>query len=175
MVLIPEVVRALRAAGSEVPVLAAGGIMTGEQMAASMAMGAAGAWTGSVWLPTIESECSQTVREKLLAAGSRDTIRSCSRTGKPARQLRSGWTDLWDGPDSPGCLPMPLQHIVASPAMRALDQAAEAGNLEAAAMVNYFVGQGIGLVTSTLSSRAVVQDFMKEFSDALERMHDLIA
>ncbi|WP_219216972.1 nitronate monooxygenase [Variovorax boronicumulans] len=108
MVLIPEVVRALRG-GREVPVLAAGGIMTGEQMAACMAMGAAGAWTGSVWLPTRESECSETVREKLVAAGSRDTVRSRSRTGKPARQLRSAWTEAWEAPGSPGCLPMPLQ------------------------------------------------------------------
>lgn len=174
MVLIPEVVRALRG-GREVPVLAAGGIMTGEQMAACMAMGAAGAWTGSVWLPTRESECSETVREKLVAAGSRDTVRSRSRTGKPARQLRSAWTEAWEAPGSPGCLPMPLQPMLSSPALRAVEQAADGGNAQARELATYFVGQGIGLVTGTQSSRAVVQDFMQEFSDALDRMQGLVA
>src|ERR1700739_2802346 len=55
MVLVPEVIKAVRAMGCEIPVLAAGGIMTGRQMAAGMAMGAAGAWTGSVWLATVEA------------------------------------------------------------------------------------------------------------------------
>ena len=73
VVLIPEIVRALERAGHDIPVLAAGGIMTGAQMAGMMAMGAAGAWTGSVWLATTESECSQIFRDKMVAARSRDT------------------------------------------------------------------------------------------------------
>ncbi|MFN3510835.1 MAG: nitronate monooxygenase, partial [Tsuneonella troitsensis] len=91
LVLIPEVVRALRNAGHDTPVLAAGGIMTGGQMAAMMAAGADGAWTGSVWLATPESEASETFRQKMVTARSRDTVRSRSRTGKPARQLRTAW------------------------------------------------------------------------------------
>ena len=81
MVLIPEVVRAMRDFDNR-PVLAAGGIMTGQQMAACVAMGAAGAWTGSVWLATPESEVSDTFRDKMVAARSRDTVRSKARTGK---------------------------------------------------------------------------------------------
>ena len=108
MVLVPEVIKAIKPI-RDVPVLAAGGIMTGRQMAACMAMGAAGAWTGSVWLATVESETTEIFREKMIAASSRDAVRSKGRTGKPARQLRSVWTDAWDrGPDSPGALPMPL-------------------------------------------------------------------
>ena len=56
MVLIPEVLEAIAAIGSKIPVLAAGGIVTGRQMAASVALGADGAWTGSVWLTTEEAE-----------------------------------------------------------------------------------------------------------------------
>ncbi|MGH6681567.1 MAG: nitronate monooxygenase, partial [Bradyrhizobium sp.] len=91
LVLVPEVIKAIKQV-RDVPVLAAGGIMTGRQMAACMAMGAAGAWTGSVWLATVESETSEIFREKMIAASSRDAIRSRGRTGKPARQLRSVWT-----------------------------------------------------------------------------------
>lgn len=171
IVLIPEVVRALKAAGHDVPVLAAGGIMTGAQMAACMAMGAAGAWTGSVWLATTESECSQIFREKMVAARSRDTVRSKGRTGKYSRQLVSAWTEAWEGPDSPGALPMPMQSLIAEPAIHKATKAAEGGNEKARELVTYFVGQGVGLVDNIVSARSVVQDFMEEYAEAVERLN----
>jgi NAD(P)H-dependent flavin oxidoreductase YrpB (nitropropane dioxygenase family) len=174
LVLIPEVVRALKQAGHDIPVLAAGGIMTGAQMAACMAMGAAGAWTGSVWLATIESECSQIFRDKMVAARSRDTVRSKGRTGKYSRQLVSAWTQAWEGPDSPGALPMPMQSLIAEPAIHRATKAAEGGNEKARELVTYFVGQGVGLVDSVTSARSVVQGFMEEFADAVEVLNTSI-
>jgi NAD(P)H-dependent flavin oxidoreductase YrpB (nitropropane dioxygenase family) len=170
MVLVLEVLRAVQ---GKVPVLAAGGIMTGRQMAGCMAMGAAGAWTGSVWLATTEAETSPVFRDKMVAARSRDTVRSRGRTGKPARQLRSAWTDAWEGPDSPGTLPMPLQGIISEPAMARVNRAAEAGNANARELVSYFVGQGVGLVDSIPTCRQVVSAFMTEFAEALEDMQRL--
>ncbi len=174
IVLIPEVVRALRGAGHDIPVLAAGGIMTGEQMAASMAMGAAGAWTGSVWLATTESECSQIFREKMVTARSRDTVRSKGRTGKYSRQLKSAWTDAWEGEASPGALPMPMQSLIAEPAIHSATKSAEGGNEAARALVTYFVGQGVGLVDNVVSARSVVQDFMTDYAHAVERLNTAI-
>ena len=175
MVLVPEVIKAIKPI-RDVPVLAAGGIMTGRQMAACMAMGAAGAWTGSVWLATVESETTEIFREKMIAASSRDAIRSKGRTGKPARQLRSVWTDAWDrGPDSPGALPMPLQTLVSTEAFVAIDKAAAAGNQRARELVSYFVGQGVGMVDSVKSAGAVVQEFKTEFLEAVEHMQELVA
>lgn len=170
VVLVPEV---LRAARGKVPVLAAGGIMTGRQMAGCMAMGAAGAWTGSVWLATTEAETSPVFRDKMVAARSRDTVRSRGRTGKPARQLRSAWTDAWDAPDGPGPLPMPLQGILSEPAMARVNQAAEAGSEPARALVSHFVGQGVGLVDAVPACRQVVAGFMTEFAEALDDMRRL--
>src|SRR4029077_5057342 len=100
-VLIPEVIEAIEASGSQAPVLAAGGIVTGRQMAAAVAMGAAGAWTGSVWLTTEEAETAPHTVQKMLAATSRDTVRSAGRTGKTARPLTSEWTGAWP-PDGGG-------------------------------------------------------------------------
>lgn len=171
LVLIPEVVRALKAEGYDCPVLAAGGIMTGEQMAACMAMGAAGAWTGSVWLATVESETSQIFREKMVEARSRDTVRSKGRTGKYSRQLKSAWTDAWEGPDSPGALPMPMQSLIAEPAIHRATKAAEGGNEKARELVTYFVGQGVGLVGNITSARSVVQDFMQDYASAVETLN----
>ena len=171
LVLIPEVVRALKSEGYDCPVLAAGGIMTGEQMAACMAMGAAGAWTGSVWLATLESETSQIFREKMVDARSRDTVRSKGRTGKYSRQLKSAWTDAWEGPESPGALPMPMQSLIAEPAIHRATKAAEGGNAKARELVTYFVGQGVGLVSNITSARSVVQDFMQDYATAVETLN----
>lgn len=174
IVLIPEVVRALRRDGFDIPVLAAGGIITGEQMAACMAMGAAGAWTGSVWLATTESECSQIFREKMVAARSRDTVRSKGRTGKYSRQLKSAWTEAWEGPESPGALPMPMQSLIAEPAIRQATKSAEGGNAAALPLVTYFVGQGVGMVEAVTSARTVVQDFMNDYAEAVERLNGAV-
>lgn len=175
MVLIPEVIKAIRPI-RDVPVLAAGGIMTGAQMAACMAMGAAGAWTGSVWLATPESETSEIFREKMIEASSRDAVRTRSRTGKPARQLRSSWTEAWErDPASPGALPMPMQSLVSESALRSADRAAAAGNTKAREMVTYFVGQGVGLIDSVRSAGQVVQDFKMEFAEAAETLGSLLA
>jgi NAD(P)H-dependent flavin oxidoreductase YrpB (nitropropane dioxygenase family) len=174
MVLIPEVLKAIKPI-REVPVLAAGGIMTGRQMAACMAMGAAGVWTGSVWLATRESETSEIFREKMIEASSRDAVRVKSRTGKPARQLRSAWTEAWErSPNSPGTLPMPLMSLVSENAIRSVNKAAESGNKKARDMVTYFVGQGVGLIDSVRSAGQVVQDFKEEFLEAVEHMNGLL-
>ncbi|HOB13571.1 MAG TPA: nitronate monooxygenase [Novosphingobium sp.] len=167
LVLIPEVVRALKAAGQDIPVLAAGGIMTGAQMAAMMAAGAQGAWTGSVWLATTEAETSEAFRDKMIAARSRDTVRSRSRTGKPARQLRSVWHEAWDGEASPGTLPMPLMGMVSEPSFQKIEKAVVNGNEQARELVSYFVGQGVGLVDQVRSAKGVVQDFREEFVEAV--------
>jgi NAD(P)H-dependent flavin oxidoreductase YrpB (nitropropane dioxygenase family) len=174
LVLVPEVIKAI-APIRDVPVLAAGGVMTGAQMAACMAIGAAGAWTGSVWLATPESEASDLFRQKMLAATSRDAVRVKTRTGKPARQLRSAWTEAWDrSPDSPGALPMPLMSLISEPALRAVDRAALAGNPKARELATYFVGQGVGLVDHVRPAAQVVQDFKLEFIEAVERMNGLL-
>jgi NAD(P)H-dependent flavin oxidoreductase YrpB (nitropropane dioxygenase family) len=174
LVLVPEVIQAIRKV-RDVPVLAAGGIMTGRQMAACMAMGAAGVWTGSVWLATVESETTEIFREKMIAASSRDAVRSRGRTGKPARQLRSVWTDAWDrDPDSPGALPMPLQSIISRDAFASIDRSAAAGNARARDLVSYFVGQGVGLIDSVKSAAAVVQEFKEDFADAVEHINAVV-
>jgi len=174
MVVVPEVIEALKPYG-DVPVLAAGGIVTGRQMAAAMAMGAAGAWCGSVWLTTAEAETAPAVKEKMLTASSRQTVRSRSRTGKYTRQLRSAWTDAWTDEDAPDPLPMPLQQLISEPALSRVGQLAESGHPGAKQLATYFVGQGVGLMNSPTSTRQVVYDFMEDFAAACERVLGFMA
>ena len=169
MVLIPEVYNAIKAI-KDVPILAAGGIASGSQMAAAMAMGASGAWCGSVWLTTTEAETNPIVKEKMLSASSADTVRSKSRTGKHSRQLRSPWTDAWENSDQVQPLPSPVQPLVAEPALRKLDKLSLAGNKQAADLATYWVGQAVGLMNETKSAGEVVQDFKADFIDAYERL-----
>jgi NAD(P)H-dependent flavin oxidoreductase YrpB (nitropropane dioxygenase family) len=163
MVLVPEIVDAV----APLPVLAAGGIARGRQMAAAMALGAQGVWTGSVWLTTLEAETHPVVKEKFLAATSSDTIRSRSITGKPARQLKSAWTEAWDGPGSPGPLPMPLQPLLVDYAMHRIRRAAAAGAPGAVQLVNYFVGQVVGSLDAVRPARQVLHEMIEEYVDTV--------
>lgn len=170
MVVVPEVIETLRENKMQVPVLAAGGIVTGRQMAAGMMLGAEGAWTGSVWLTTTEAETLPSIKEKMLSASSRQTVRSKSRTGKYTRQLRSPWTDAWQAEDAPEPLPMPLQGLVSQPALSRIDKLAAAGHSGAKQLATYWVGQGVGLMNDSISTRAVVQNFMEDFAAAYENI-----
>lgn len=174
LVLVPEVLEAV-ADFPNVDVLAAGGIVTGRQMAACMAMGAAGAWCGSVWLTTTEAETTPTVKQKMLAATSRNTARSRSRTGKPTRQLQSAWTDAWKAEGAPDPLPMPLQGAISRPPMAKIDKLSETGHQGAKELASYYVGQGVGLMNQEQSVRSVVYGFKEDFAAATERLSDLMA
>ncbi len=173
LVLVPEIHEAIQEHGDP-PILAAGGIATGRQMAACMAMGAAGAWTGSVWLTTAEAETSPVIKEKLLAAGSGDTVRSRSRTGKHSRQLRSSWTDAWERPDAPEPLAMPLQRLISEPALKKVEKLSEGGHAGARELATYWVGQGVGLMNASRSARDVVYGFKEDFIDACERLAKVV-
>lgn len=172
LVLVPEVCAAI--GDSQVPVLAAGGIVTGRQMAACMAMGAAGAWTGSVWLTTREAETPEVIKHKYVAANSRQTVRSRARTGKYSRQLRSPWTDAWESEEAPEPLGMPLQSLVSEAPLAKVNKLAEGGHEGARQLATYFVGQGVGLMNAIQTTRQVVYDFKQDYLEATERLGSLL-
>ncbi|MEU5632449.1 NAD(P)H-dependent flavin oxidoreductase [Streptomyces rishiriensis] len=162
MVLTPEVVEAV----DPLPVLAAGGIGSGRQAAAALALGAQGVWLGSVWLTTSEADLhSPALTRKLLAAGSGDTVRSRALTGKPARQLRTEWTDAWDDPHGPGALPMPLQGLLVAEAVSRIQKH------EIDPLLGTPVGQIVGRMNDVRSVRAVFDDLTRGFEEAVDRVN----
>ncbi|MCU1427624.1 MAG: 2-nitropropane dioxygenase [Actinomycetia bacterium] len=170
MVLVPEVVDAV----APIPVLAAGGIARGRQMAAAIALGAQGVWTGSVWLTTDEAETHPVVKQKFLAATSSDTLRSRSLTGKPARMLRSAWTDEWERTDTPDPLGMPLQTALVAEAQFRIQRAAHQSGSGAEQLANYFVGQVVGSLDRVKPARQVVLDMIDEYIDAAAAINDVM-
>ena len=170
MVLTPQCVDAVAPA----PVLAAGGIGSGRQIAAALALGAHGVWTGSVWLTTKESDLQPAVVQKVMRATSRDTVRSRAMTGKPARQLRTPWTDAWESPESPGTLPMPLQFMATAEAYSRMYREAEAHpDSEGAQLAGTPIGQIAGMMNSVRPVRDVIFDMVEEYGEAVERMREL--
>ncbi|MFJ5848022.1 NAD(P)H-dependent flavin oxidoreductase [Streptomyces sp. NPDC092903] len=162
MVLVPDVVDAV----GPLPVLAAGGIGSGEQVAAGLALGAQGVWLGSLWLTTEEADMhSRALTAKLLAAGSGDTVRSRALTGKPARQLRTEWTDAWDDPAGPGPLPMPLQGLLVAEAVSRIQK------YETGALLGTPVGQIVGRMNTERSVQAVFDDLTRGFERAVDRIN----
>jgi NAD(P)H-dependent flavin oxidoreductase YrpB (nitropropane dioxygenase family) len=169
MVLVPDVVDAV----APTPVLAAGGIGSGRQIAAAMALGAEGVWCGSVWLTTEEAETQPAVKRKFLTATSRDTVRSRSLTGKPARMLRTAWTDEWDRPGAPPPLAMPLQSALVAEAQVRIARAANRAGSGGEQLANYFVGQVVGRMDRVRPARQVLLDMVSEYAEILDRFADL--
>ena len=162
MVLIPEVVDAV----APVPVLGAGGIGTGRQIAAALSLGAQGVWLGSLWLTTAESNSSPAVLQAYLEAGSADTVRSRCYTGKPARMLRNEWTAAWEDSAGPGALGMPLQNILTSEANSRIARS-NRKDLQFAP-----VGQIVGRMNQVQPVRDVMYALVEEYIETVQRLEE---
>ncbi|KLR60992.1 2-nitropropane dioxygenase-like enzyme [Actinobacteria bacterium IMCC26207] len=165
VVLWPQVIDAVY----PIPVLAAGGIGTGRQVAAALAMGAEGVWTGSIWLTVEEADQAPAQVESLLAATSRDTVRSRSWTGKPCRMLRNEWTDAWEDPANPDPLGMPLQFMVTGEAVaRGHHYSQQAKD------VNFNpVGQIVGTMNKVRKTKDLIADMVDEYLECSNRLEML--
>jgi NAD(P)H-dependent flavin oxidoreductase YrpB (nitropropane dioxygenase family) len=150
--------------GPDVPVLAAGGIGRGRQMAAALALGAQGAWTGSIWLTVAEADTQPHVVENLLDAGFADTVRSRAMTGKPARQLRTDWTAAWEADGAPEPLPMPLQGILYAPAAHRFSR------VRSRPLSGSPVGQIVGTMSKVRPAKDVVYDIVDEWIETEQRI-----
>ncbi|KSU54009.1 MULTISPECIES: nitronate monooxygenase family protein [Gordonia] len=170
MILWPDLVDAV---GDTAPVLAAGGVGSGRQIAAAIALGAQGVWMGTYWLTAAEyklgvpegSDKPSTVQQALLKATSRDTVRRRIYSGKPARLLKTAWTDAWDAESAPEPLPMPLQNLLVAEAHARISQA---DNPDVVAMP---AGQIVGRCNAITPVADLIADLVSEYEEAVGRMN----
>ncbi|UPG67552.1 NAD(P)H-dependent flavin oxidoreductase [Gordonia hongkongensis] len=170
MILWPDLVDAV---GDTAPVLAAGGVGSGRQIAAAIALGAQGVWMGTYWLTAAEyklgvpegSDKPSTVQQALLKATSRDTVRRRIYSGKPARLLKTAWTDAWDAESAPEPLPMPLQNLLVAEAHARISQA---DNPDVVAMP---AGQIVGRCNAITPVADLIADLVSEYDEAVGRMN----
>ena len=165
IVLWPQVVKEV----APVPVLAAGGIGSGYQIAAALAMGAQGAWTGSQWLMVEEAENTAVQQATYAKATSRDTVRSRSFTGKPCRMLRNDWTDAWQEPGNPEPLGMPLQYMVSGMAVAATHKYPD----QTIDVAFNPIGQVVGQLTKVEKTSAVITRWVQEYLEATNTLNEL--
>ena len=159
-----SIVPAVVAIAGETPVIAAGGVTTGRHLAAALCLGAAGVWTGTLWLACRESDVDIIIKEKLLAASAEDTVFSRSVSGFTMRTIKTQWTAEWESPDAPDPLPAPYQLLLGAEIHQAAkDYKIEPFMIEAA-------GQGVGFVTSMKPARQIVLDLVDEARTALESL-----
>jgi NAD(P)H-dependent flavin oxidoreductase YrpB (nitropropane dioxygenase family) len=160
--LVPEVVQ--MAEGTNTLVLAAGGVSSGRHVAAAIAMGAEGVWTGTIWLATHESATEMFLKQRLIEAGAEDALQTRASSGKPMRQLRSKWSETWNAPGAPAPLQMPLQPMLVADI--------EAGIREAR-MEDWMytpAGQSVVGIHSIRPAAEVVYSMVEEAQDQLDRM-----
>jgi NAD(P)H-dependent flavin oxidoreductase YrpB (nitropropane dioxygenase family) len=167
LVLWPQVVAAV----APTPVLAAGGIASGAQVAAALALGAQGVWTGSLWLTVEEAEAEPAQIASYLNATSEDAVRSRSYTGKPCRMLRNDWTEAWEKPDAPKPLGMPLQGMVTADAISRTSRYAGVAQTQRVAFNP--VGQVVGMLREVRSVRDVIYGIVDGYVEATERLQSL--
>ncbi|MEJ6770695.1 MAG: nitronate monooxygenase [Paracoccaceae bacterium] len=163
-VLVPQVVEAV---GPHIPVLAAGGITSGQHIASSLALGAEGVWCGSIWLGTMESELNEFERDALFRARTEDAVRRKARTGKTVRMLRSKLSEAWEQPGAPAYLPTPLQGILYNEAHARVVRAKRAD------LYSFPVGQAVGVMNEPTTVREVMYRLQLEYVEAMQRLTDL--
>jgi NAD(P)H-dependent flavin oxidoreductase YrpB (nitropropane dioxygenase family) len=163
IVLWPQVVAEV----DPIPVLAAGGIGSGYQIAAALALGCQGAWSGSQWLMVEEADNTPVQQQTYINATSRDTVRSRSFTGKPCRMLRNDWTEAWETPGNPEPLGMPLQYMVSGIAVAATHRYPD----QSVDVAFNPVGQVVGQFKKVEKTAAVIQRWVEEYLEATERLN----
>ena len=164
MVLWPEIVDAV---GNDAFVLGAGGVGSGRQIAAALGLGCDGVWMGSMWLTAEENQMMQQVgatTQALLRATSADTVRTRIYTGKPARLLKTKWTQIWDEEDAPDPLPMPLQNLLVAEAHQRL------GLSQDPELVSMPAGQIVGRMNEIRPVADIMKGLVGEFDEAVMRM-----
>ena len=159
--LVPQVVES----SGRLPVLAAGGVGHGRQIAAAFGLGAQGVWLGTAWLATREYETPPVLLRKILAAKSEDTVITRAHSGKPCRVVRSSWSDEWDAEGAPKPLPMPYQHVLTGELLAAIEEH------QVEPLVYEAAGQSVAWFNELTTVKDIVERLVCETRAALDEMH----
>ena len=158
--LVPQIVDA----AGDTPVLVAGGVATGRHIAAALAMGAQGVWMGTAWLLSKEHQghMHPVNTEKLMAAGSGDTVITRSESGKTFRQVRTGWSQAWEAEDAPAPLKMPYQDVLVGDLLGAIEE----HDIEP--LIHSGAGQSIGYFNEVKPVAEIMNALVNETIESLK-------
>ena len=158
--LIPQIVSCAKG----LPVLAAGGIGSGSQIVASLAMGAQAAWLGTVWLGTQEHQLPKSLTDKLIQAGSEDTVITKAHSGKPCRVIQTDFSRAWSEKGAPAPLDMPYQQALIGQLLAAVEEH------DIAPLVYEAAGQSVAWIDEIQPVSAVMARLVAEMQTSLNQM-----
>ncbi len=144
MTLIPKLARTLH-----IPVIAAGGIATPEQVKASFALGAKGVQIGTRFIASEECEAHDNYKAQIIKAKIRDTVITGSRLGHPARSIKTKFTRKL------GKLEYDSPEEVESLLIGSLRKAFQTGNEEDGV---FMAGQSIGLIDDIKPVKDIISE-----------------
>ncbi|HTF33998.1 MAG TPA: nitronate monooxygenase family protein [Myxococcota bacterium] len=160
MALVPQTVDAVK-----IPVLAAGSIVDGRGLAAALALGAQGAWIGTRFIASHEAHAASGFKQRLVEAGSADTVVTRCYSGKPMRVLRNAYVEGWEK-RSNEIRPFPLQFLesgregVLSFGVDPIDPARTCMP----------AGQGVGAIDEILPVAEIMRRLVKGARGEIERL-----
>lgn len=165
IVLWPQVVKEV----APIPVLGAGGIGSGQQIAAALALGCQGAWTGSQWL-MVEELSNTPVQQQATSrpAAATPCAAARSRASPPACCATTG-PRHGRNPENPKPLGMPLQYMVSGMAVRATNRYLN----ESVDVAFNPVGQVVGQFTKVEKTSTVIERWVQEYLEATNTLDQL--
>jgi len=166
MALVPQVVDALAAAGTPVPVIAAGGIADGRGMAAAFALGAEGVQMGTRFVASVECIAHPAYKQAILNAGDRSTAVTGRSTGHPVRAIRNLLTREFERLEAAGTPVEELERLGAG-RFRA---AAIDGDVSRGTVI---AGQISGLVNDIQPVAAIIERTVRQAEAVLGRLAEL--
>jgi enoyl-[acyl-carrier protein] reductase II len=167
MSLLPQMLRAVR-----LPVLAAGGIAHGSQIAAALTLGAQGVVIGTRFIATPEAQAAQVYREAIVRAREDSTLRTRGFTGKPCRVIRNSYAMEWER-DPSRIKPYPEQ-VVVSYKNGVMGFAGLPGQTADPERTFMPTGQGAGLIREIKPAEQVFADLLRETEESLRGAQSLL-
>jgi enoyl-[acyl-carrier protein] reductase II len=157
LVLIPQIVQAVK-----IPVIAAGGIGNGAQMAACLALGADGVQVGSRFIATPESSAHQAFKDRIITSAEGDTKLSL-KTLTPVRLLKNQFAEQIQAAEAAGESKEKLAEMLGRGRAKKgmFEGDLEEGELE--------VGQVSSLIREIKPAAEIVQELMDDCKKALQR------
>lgn len=156
MALVPQVVQAV-----SIPVLAAGGIASGRQLAAALMLGAEGVQIGTRFLTVDECTVHENYKRKVLKAKDSDTIVTGRIAGHPVRGLKNRFAREARAAELKEALDGAEQELRHAGSLR---RAAIDGDLETG---SFMAGEVAGMVHERGNAAEVVQGLMAEAEKVL--------
>ncbi|MBI5808840.1 MAG: nitronate monooxygenase [Ignavibacteriales bacterium] len=146
-----------------IPVIAAGGIVNGNGIAAAFALGAEAVQIGTRFAATIESSAHDNYKRKIIESNDTSTTLVLKKIGM-ARIIKNKWSEIVIKAESGGADENELKKLLGEKRERLgiFEGDENEGMME--------VGQGVGLIKEILSVESLMKKLIQEYDETIKRI-----